>query len=503
MASWGGGAGGVSRLAHWLLPLWWLTVRRRWRRESGAALGAVLAAVATAALTLSPPPAEGQPLYHTAILLLLMVGVVFAPLLLSAENVIASQRMQLLPIPPALARLARLVLGNSLRSLFGLLLVVWGCAVLIAYRLPAVEAFQLFAWLLLGLALSQFLEDVVRHGRAVVIHQILFLIAVASWPLLYDTLRNHDNFAPAPEWSTGALHPLLFGSRASTGAELGIAVLVAALAVTVIMVDARYLRRASEPAEGNSSAAWTAALAGGIAALAGGGVALRKELLVLLRFLFLRATLVLAAITVAAAFFLANPYLLLLLPVWWQSLATNALAPDVGSGELRYHLLGQSPREVLPPRLAAQLLATAAIALAAGIPTVAFLGVPLPTLGTPTRWMYPLLFVYALSLMLVTAIVADRYSLRYPDPLEMGTLLPERQRGTSAAAILLVIGIWWFIIIVAAAGLALAALLVRAALGPPLGTGGIALVAILGASFNAGLYLLHLRHYFPRAHASS
>src|SRR5690606_33136385 len=100
----------------WLLPLWWLAVRRRWRQESGAALATLFTVVAAGALTANAP-AEGVEVYHSVVLLILLLGVVFAPLLLSAENVVSSNRLLLVPVAPRLLRAARVLLGNSLRTL--------------------------------------------------------------------------------------------------------------------------------------------------------------------------------------------------------------------------------------------------------------------------------------------------------------------------------------------------------------------------------------------------
>ena len=496
-----GAPGGVTGAASWLVQLWWLTAQRRWRRESGALFGAGLAAVLSAWLTASPPPAAGLPLYHTTILALLLVGVVFAPLLLSAENVIASRRMQLLPISPALLRVARLVLGNSLRALFALLLLVWGLVVAVIHRSPPLAIVQLFGWLLLGLSLSQLLEDLIRHGRAVVLHQLLFLGAVASWPLLYERLRDHSNFAPPPAWSTGAVYPFLFGSRGGAPAELAVCLGLFALAALTAAIDGWFMQRQATRAPGGAAGAgWTGGVVRWVAAPLGGSAALRKELLILLRFLFFRATLVMVAGSVAAAFVLANPYLLLILPFWWQSLASNALAPDVGSGELRYHLLGLSPRQVLPVRLAAQIVATVAIALIVSAGFAAAGALAAPHFGPQTRWMYPLALVYAISLILLAAAPGDRYSLRYPDPIDMNTLLPERRHGSSAGAMLLIVGIWGVIGVVATVGLVVAVFLARLVFGPTLGFGGIAMAAILGAAFNASIYSMHLRYFRPAAH---
>lgn len=484
----------------WIPALWWVTTRRRWKEQTGALLvaggGAVGLAVATARA-----PEGGEPLYLSVLLLLGCGALLFAPMLLTGENVLGSRRMDLLPLGGGVRWGARVALGNPLRTLLAATLLVWGAAAAALAgggARAALDGFQLLAVVAAAVAGSQLLEDVVRHGRAVVVHQLAFFFVLASWPLLLDYLTDRSNFLPTPAWAASALAPWLFTGRGPVAVEGIAAAVPLALAAALFVADRWYIaRRAARPDGPPASPRWTGGLAGALAAPFGGDPLLRKEIVVPLRFLFLRMSVVLIVVSSAAAFVWGLPWLLLSIAFWWQPLSTNALGPDVGEGEVRYRLMGWHPSAVLGRRLAAALLLSAgAIALAAA--GSALLGrMAVPTVGPPSRTVYALAAGYGLSLLALWAVAGDRYSLRYPDALEMHTLLPERKRSAGAGALVMITALWTGVGLTALVGAGLALAAVRAVVGAPLGLPGLAAAATLAAAFNAAIYAAHASRRRP------
>jgi hypothetical protein len=218
-----------------------------------------------------------------------------------------------------------------------------------------------------------------------------------------------------------------------------------------------------------------------------------KELLVPLRFLFHRMSIVFIGLTAVGAFALGLPYLLLGIVFWWQPLSANAAGPDVGGGTLRYALLGWRPRDVLPRRTLAITIHTVAVVAAAAVLCAALGWIEEPVVGPGGRWIYPPVFVYAVSLGFLWAVAGDRYSLRYPDFIEMHTLFPERKKSAGADAVVLLLAMW--IAVTVTAGLVVGTLFLALsflslAAGTHLG------LALLGAATtNLILYAAHLRGF--------
>jgi hypothetical protein len=191
------------------------------------------------------------------------------------------------------------------------------------------------------------------------------------------------------------------------------------------------------------------------------------------------------------------PYLMLSIVFWWQPLSTNALGPDLEGGTTRYQLLGWSPRGVLLRRTAAIAVFTVAIALLAGALCAALGIARRPTIG-PDGWgAYPIAFAYSLSLVALWAMVGERYSLRFSDPLEMQTLLPERKRSGGARAVLVLLAGWLGVSLLLGSILALLyAASVTLTPGIALDT-RLALVVLSGAAVNVLLYTAHLHRFRP------
>jgi hypothetical protein len=465
----------------------------------------MISAAAAAALVAGTmaAPAGGEPAYLTVVLVLGCGAVVFAPLILTGHGVLGSRRLDLLPLSATARWSLRLALSNPLRSLLAAALLLWGIAVALARAasplLAPLHALHVAAWVVAALAFSQLLEDVIRHRRAVAVHQLAFLLALASWPILFEYLRDERNFVPLPGWARGPLAPFLVASPSAPAPQLLALGAPLLLIGSFLALDRWFLRHhASRPAAAPTSARWTAAVARALALPAARDPLLVKELLVPLRFLFLRMSLVFVALSAAAAFVWGIPYLLLSLAFWWQPLSTNGLGPDVGDGEIRYQLIGYSRARVLRRRLLALVVTTAAVV--AGVAVVCGLAgwIAPPTVGPRSLIMYPLVFAYSLSMLPLWAVAGDRYSLRYPDRLEMQTLLPERQRSGGAGAVILLLVMWFAVLLGALASLGLGFAIVRVVAHAPLGIAGIAAAVALSAGGNLGAYAVHARSWKPR-----
>jgi hypothetical protein len=492
----------TSELA-WVLGLWWSTTKRSWRHHTGALLLGLGTTVAIGRASYYAPPG-GEPFYLTVVLLLALTALVASPLILFLESVFISRRMDLLPLSNRTRWASRVILSNSLRTVLTFVVIAWGLAVLLGYGpegWPLVGRFlQLLGFVAAALAFSQLLEDVIRHSRAVVVHQVVFLLIIAFWPVIVDYLRTPSNFVPPPAWTIGPASILLFPAPAPTGALIAAVLAPVLLTLALVRVNAwflsRYQHRPPSPA---TSVRWTAAIAAFLAGPAGRGSPLGKELLVPLRFLFLRMTLVFIALTTVAAFVSGVPFLLLAAPFWWQPLSTNALGPDAGDGSLRYSLAGITLASVLRWRLISSMVITLAGFLVVALVSAVAGWVEVPGIGPPARSMYLIVFVYSLSLLPLWAIGGDRYSMRYSDRLEMQTLLPERTRSGRAGAVLLLFFLWVTTILAAGGILLFAAGLVMALWGGPLDLSRVALVSIVAAALNTLAYAFHARAFSPGA----
>jgi hypothetical protein len=450
-------------------------------------------------------PAGGEPLFLSLLFAIGAAVAIGAPLILTGERVLETARVDLLPFPPFDRWMLRTLFGNPLRTLVVAIVLVWSAATFGSSAGGAgaswLHVAQAAAWLFLAVTLSQLLEDVIRYRRDVVLHQLLFFAALAVWPLALDFLGEPANFVPPPAWARGPVEGLLLGASGPPAVKALALTLPLLLGALLVRADAVFVRRASSkqlpPAAG---VAWTGWVARALARPFGGDASLVKELLVPLRFLFLRMSLVFVFLVVAAALVFGIPYLMLSIVFWWQPLSTNALGPDLEGGTTRYQLLGWSPRGVLLRRTAAIVLFTLAIAFLAGALCAALGIARRPTIG-PDAWAaYPIAFAYSLSLVPLWAMAGERYSLRFSDPLEMHTLLPERKRSGGARAVLVLLAGWLGVslLMVAVLGLLYVA-------SVPL-TPGIALedrltlIVLSGAAVNIFLYTAHIRRFRPVWH---
>jgi hypothetical protein len=498
--------GGRSTVADWLPSLWWLTTRRQWRQQTGALFVSLLLGLALTIATRMTPEG-GEPLYFSVLLVLGMVVVVAAPLVLSTGSVLSSSRLELLPVPPTTLWAARIVLSNSFRTAATVITLAWGAFVVVtsgaSVAVGGARLLYLCAWLFLALAVSQLLEDIIRYRRAVVVHQMAFLVGISLWPYLLQYLRDPTNFNPPPAWATGPTALFLLLGPGSPLAIIGAAVLPGLAAVALVAADEWFLARfRARPAPPPSSARWTAAIAGALALGRDENRALFKEILVPLRFLFLRMSLVFIVLVTAAALSTGLPYLLLSIAFWWQPLSTNALGPDVGGGDLRYALMGKKAEHVLKYRLAASVLLTCAVVAPAALALVALGWAEPPSVEPRSPLMYPLVFGYTLSLLALWAVAGDRYSTRYPDALEMHTLLPERRRSAGAGAFLLLVALWLVTVTLAGIGIALGVAAVALVSDLRFDIRAAAGVATVAACFNLLVYRLHLRSMEGRARAA-
>lgn len=481
----------------WLLSLWWLTIRRRWREHGGAMLIAAGILLLLGLAARNAPPG-GESFYLTVVFVFASAGIIGAPLVISAESIFSSTRLAILPVRPLTRTLTRLGLGNPFRTAFSLFVLGWSVGVVLAgtssASVASAELFRICGWLFLTNALSQLLESVIRLRRSFILHQLVFIIGLALWPLVFEFLQDPSNFVPPPEWATGSAGEALFPATGNAAVVFMIGGFFCVTGAFVLVLENAFLGRygsqaVSEPA----STGWTASIA---RALAGGGSAsilLVKELLVPLRFLFLRMTLIFIALSTAAALSWGVPFLLIGLPFWWQPLSTNALGPDVGGGETRYALIGIPIHRILYRRLLAMVLLTISVV----VPTtliVALGGLIVPPRVEPASPVaYPAAFIYGLSLMPLWAVLGDRYSLRFPDSLEMHTLLPERTRSARALAVITLFGLWFVVLAMAAVAIAIATLIVILILPGAEGLPRILLIASIAAAIHIGTYFVHQR----------
>jgi hypothetical protein len=492
------GPSGRSTLT-WGATLWWTTTRRRWRQVTGSLLlGAGLAVFLI--MGTFTRQAGGEPLYLTLLLLLCAGVIVAAPLLLRGPSPFSSTRIRLLPVAPLPLWMLRIAFANPLRSFLALVVLGWATLLPARLQLQPVTSLllllQVAAVITVAGAASQLLEDAIEQGRAVVLHQLAFLGALASWPLVLDYLRVTENFNPAPSWTVGPAGSLLLGAGGWWPLRLGSALALLAAGAALFKLDrwvlARYSARPSPPP---ASVRWTGWMSRRLTAPFGGNWMLRRALLVPLRFLFLRMTMVFLALTTAASFLWGMPYLLLALPFWWQPLSTNALGPDVGSGDRRLHLMGSGATTTLRYRTPASLLLTTLVAATVALGFGLAGSIRVPVVGPESRAAYLIVFLYALTLTALMDTAGDRYSTRYPDHLAMGTLLPERSRSAGAAAITLLFVMWSVVVLLAAAvamaGFGLAHLLSA----PTSPTTTLSIVLLVGGAGNLVLYFLHRRMY--------
>jgi len=447
-------------------------------------------------------PAGGEPLFLSLLFGIGAAVAIGAPLILTGERVLETARVDLLPFPPFDRWLLRTLFGNPLRTLVVAIVLLWSAATFgSAAGGPGaswVHVAQAAAWLFLAVTLSQLLEDVIRHRRAVVLHQLLFFAALATWPLALDFLAEPANFVPPPAWARGPVEGFLLGApgpAAVTALAFALPLLLGAL---LVRADAAFVRRASsKPLPPAAGVAWTGWVARVLARPFGGDASLVKELLVPLRFLFLRMSLVFVFLVVVAALVFGIPYLMLSIVFWWQPLSTNALGPDLEGGTTRYQLLGWSPHGILLRRTAVIPVFTLTIAILAVALCVALGIARRPAIG-PDAWAaYPITFAYSLSLVALWASVGERYSLRFSDPLEMQTLLPERKRSGGARAVLVLLAGWLGVslLMVALLGLLYVAS-VPLTPGMALET-RLAFVVMAGSAANVLIYAAHLHRFRP------
>jgi hypothetical protein len=484
-----------------MLSLWWLTTRRRWRQETGAPLLAVSLAAALTVGTLHAP-VGGEPLYLTVLFAVALAAIVGAPLILTGERVLGTERVGLLPLSPWSRWLLTAVFGNPFRTLIIAVVAAWAIVTLGSRSggapLVLIQVLQALSWLVAAAILSQLLEDIIRHSRSVVLHQLLFFAGLASWPLFLDFVRNESNFVPPAAWTAGPLGALLLGSSAPLHQEIGVVSIPLVLAALLVELDRRFVRVAIvRPAAPPASVRWTARIASLLGVPFRGDPAMTKELLVPLRFLFIRMSMVFVALIVVAALVFGLPLLLLSVVFWWQPLSTNALGPDLEGGTTRYSLIGWTPRGILVRRTAAMAILSLAVGAVAAIVCLVLGVVERPTVGPDGYLSYPIVFSYSVSLIAVWAIAGERYSLRFSDPLEMHTLLPERKRSGGAGAVVLLVLMWSGAALLALIALAGSYLVLLPLLGVVPLMDRVLPVLMMGVGANVLLYLLHLRYFTP------
>jgi hypothetical protein len=485
---------GIGRV-RWFVPIWWVGTRRQWRSHGGAVMVALGLAFGLASLTRSAP-AGGEPLYLSLLFVLGLALVVSAPLILTIETALSSRRVDLVPLTRLGRWGLRLVLASTLRSASAAVVLVWALTIVFVFG-PAepaalVRGIAAMGWVLAAMAFSLFLEDAIRHRRAIVLHQIVFLAGLSLWPAMLAFLRNPSNFVPPPAWSVGPAGAFFLTGDAPLASALGAAAMPFVLAMISYRLHrwilVRHATRAIAPPAG---VGWTAAAAGILSGSRRRVSLLHKELLVPLRFLFLRMSIVFIVLAAVAAFGTGTPYLLLSAVLWWQPVSTNALGPDVDGGLLRYRLMGWTTPRILRYRLLATVILTAAAVAATGLIFLIIGAVPRPSIGPPSLAMYPLVLVYSLSAMALWAIAGDRYSRRFPDAIEMHTLLPERKRSAGAVAVIAILLIWILFVIAALAGLGLAFLLVRAFAPGTFDLSRLAALILVASTLNVTAYLAH------------
>lgn len=428
--------------------VWWTATRRRWRGETGVLLLLAGFVGGLAYFSLRLPPG-GEALYLTTLFLLGVGVVIVLPTHYLVENVLSSRRWELLPLPLSGLWVARLALGNPLRSLLALALWAWGVVVLTRLGLPpgtlALALLQLTGWTGAAVAVAQMLEELLRRSGSIVLYQVVLIAAASAWMPLLDLLRMPDLFVPGPAWTHGAVRPFLLGTQLAPRVEAAVA--AGALALLVASVAAarallgRLLRLPPPPPPAARLSGALAAAAGRLAPRAPAGFA--REVAMLLRFVYVRVDVVLVLLAAGTAFAFGLPFVFAFLPFLWLSVMINLMGPDhVGGAMTRYALAGYPPGRVLRLRHAAILLLTLAAVCVAALAVLPFTGARAPVVGPRTLWMYPLLLAYGLSLVLLLSVLSDRYSLRYPDPIAMRMLFPVRERSAGAGAGLLALGVF-------------------------------------------------------------
>lgn len=484
--------------ARWLLPLSWILIRRRWMEQGGALLVtagivALLGFATRRAPTLFP---EAASLYLTVALGIAMAVLVAAPLLINTETIFSSTRLALLPISPRRRAIARIPLGNPLRTMVAIVVLFWGMGTIL-FRAPGWESataqtLQLVGLVSAGLAVSLAIEDAIRLRRAIVVQQAVFLTGVAGWPMVVQLVFEPGRFVPPPDWVHGPAGALLLAGRVAPIESLAVASGWFMLAAATLVIHRSLILGAeSHPAPPPASAGWTAAVARLFAGMGDTGAEVSRELLIPLRFVFFRLCLVFIGLAALAALVTGQPFLLLSLAFWWLPLSTNLVGPDAPDGELRYALTGRPVTRVFRPRLIAMCILSATVfLLAAVVALVTGWGVP-PVIGPPSPLTYLAAAVFAISLLPLWAIGGDRYSLRYSDPLEMRTLLPERRRSAGIVASLMLIGLWIATGIVAAVVAAVTFFVIHSLAPGPVGGAKLLGTAVLAASVHLALHRVH------------
>lgn len=478
----------------WVAVFWWLSARRQ-RRQSGLLLIAG-AFIIWLFVRSGGAPAGGEALYFSLVLALLLAGVVILSLLFTSEDIFTSTRFALLPLSQERIWWLRLVGGNPIRGALAIISLVWGIPH--AVRGPPLfglfELVQLCGWIFVALTLAQLLEDVIRLTRAWPIH--IIGLAGIQLPIMGIALFSD----PQPFVTLGstieaeAIHALLFTGSAPLHWEFIISIALLSLGLGLRGTHHRLYRRFSfRPLPPPANPRWTARM---VELLSGSESShFSLGLLIPLRFLSLRVAIFLLLLTSGAAFLVGLPYLLLILPFCWQRWSLNMFGPDVGGGELRYHLIGTSPERVISARTSSaalvSLLIVLAVALVCGLPG----GIARPVIGPPSYSIYPLALIAGLSLHFLFGTAGERYSRMFPDPLPIDALLPERVRSGSAAALLLLLILNLAVLLVGAATLAMVALLWAQLLPAAPTSLQLSAITLTWSALNVGLYLMHRQRF--------
>lgn len=498
----GPGAGGTdpprvppsARDLSWVAAFWWLSAQRQ-RRQSGLLLigGAVIVWLF---LGSGAAPADGEALYFSALLALLLAGILTLPLLLNSGDIFTSTRFTLLPLAQERIWWLRLVGGDPLRGALALICLVWGIprAVLGAPLFGLFEVVQLCGWVFFALTLAQLLEDAIRLARAWPL-QILALFGIMLPGLGAGLIERAPSFVAAGNAiEAEVIEALLFTGSAPLHWEFIISLALLSLVFGLKEAHHRLYRRFSfRPLPPPATPRWTARM---VELLSGSEAShFSLGLLIPLRFLSLRAAIFLLILASASAFLVGFPYLLLTLTLCWQRWSLNLFGPDIGGGELRYDLIGTSRERVISARTSSAALISLLIVLAVALVCGLLGGISSPVIGPPSYWSYPLALISGLSLHFLFGVAGERFSLIFPDRLPIDALLPERGRSGSAAALLLLVILNFAVLLVGAATLAMAVLLwaqLLAAASTSLQMGAIALT---WSALNVGFYLLHRRHF--------
>jgi hypothetical protein len=438
---------------------------------------------------------DSAALYLSVALAIGLAAMIAAPLLLSTETVFSSSRLALLPISRRARSAARIPLGNPLRAMLVVVVTIWGAGMVIwraaEWPVAVAQTIQFAALVTAALTLSLAIEDAIRLRRAVAVHQIVFLLGVIAWPVVIQLLFEPGRLVPAPEWARGPAAVVLLTGGGSPAASLAVAAGWFAIAAAVLTLHRRVVLDAEgRPAAPPSGVRWTA-FAARVLAGPSRDSRLRRELLIPPRFLFLRLCLVFIGLASLAALVTGQPLGLLSLAFWWLPLSTNLLGPDSPDGVSRYALMGRPVTWTFRPRLVAMCILSATIfAVVATVAVLAGWAIP-PVVGPPSPLSYLAAALFGISLLPLWAIGGDRYSLRFSDPLEMRTLLPERRRSAGAIAGILLVCVWFVTAIVAAAIAGIALFAVHMLVPGPLSGGKLLGAAALAAIVNVSLHRIH------------